>query len=129
MLEEKTFTNLQEHINNIYKRGIANNIIGAFFIEECKEMKNVDEKSINNKFDLKKDKKDDKSSNLTNDKTQIFRLDLFNKGDIHIELNIILEMEVGEKKKLAKRHIHMEILIYYLPISYHQEERNLTIGR
>ena len=39
MLEEKTFTNLQEHINNIYKRGIANNIIGAFFIEECKEMK------------------------------------------------------------------------------------------
>ena len=64
MLEEKTFTNLQEHINNIYERGIANNIIGAFFIEECKEMKNVDEKSINNKFDLKKDKKDDKSSNL-----------------------------------------------------------------
>ena len=64
ILEEKTFTNLQEHINNIYKRGIANNIIGAFFIEECKEMKNVDEKSINNKFDLKKDKKDDKSSNL-----------------------------------------------------------------
>ena len=61
---EKVFTNLKAHINNIYERGIVNNIIGAFFIEECKEMKNVDENSINNEFDLKKDKKDDKSCNL-----------------------------------------------------------------
>ena len=31
------YGNYKENINNTYKRGIVNNIIGAFFIEELKE--------------------------------------------------------------------------------------------
>ena len=63
-VEGKEFINLKDNINNIYERGIVNNLIGAFFIEECKEAKNVDEKTINNKINNKKDKKEDKSSSL-----------------------------------------------------------------
>ena len=43
--------NLKDINNNIYKRGIVNNIIGAFFIEEYNEKKNnlnEEEKIINN---------------------------------------------------------------------------------
>ena len=35
---------LKENINDIYQRGIVNNIIGAFFIQEFKEKKNISEK-------------------------------------------------------------------------------------
>ena len=39
--------NLQENLNNIYNRGIVNNIIGAFFIKECQEkMKNNEKRRV-----------------------------------------------------------------------------------
>ena len=39
--------NLQENLNNIYNRGIVNNIIGAFFIKECQEKKkNIEKRRI-----------------------------------------------------------------------------------
>ena len=38
--------NLQENLDNIYHRGIVNNIIGAFFIKECQEKKKNSEKRI-----------------------------------------------------------------------------------
>ena len=50
--DEKPFTDINGHINNIYRRGIVNNIIGALFIEEYKEKAknlNNEEESINNK--------------------------------------------------------------------------------
>ena len=62
--KEKVFTNLKDNINSIYERGIVNNIIGAFFIEECKSMKDLDEININNKCDSKNDKKEDKTLSL-----------------------------------------------------------------
>ena len=36
--------NLQDSLNNIYKRGIVNNIIAAFFIKDCKDNKRNNEK-------------------------------------------------------------------------------------
>ncbi len=39
--------NLQENLNNIYNRGIVNNIIGAFYIKECQEkMKNNEKRRV-----------------------------------------------------------------------------------
>ena len=38
--------NLQENLNQIYQRGIVNNIIGAFFIKEYKEKILNNEKKI-----------------------------------------------------------------------------------
>lgn len=49
--EEEKIKDIKEIINNMFKRGITNNIIGAFFIEECKNYaKSIEqnEKSVNN---------------------------------------------------------------------------------
>ena len=35
---------LQENIEDIYQRGIVNNIIGAFFIKECQDKMKSNEK-------------------------------------------------------------------------------------
>ena len=79
--------NLQENLNNIYQRGIVNNIIGAFYIKEYKEKIKNNEKrkvpismvelgdepdnnnNVNNHMDNEDiDKKnDDKQSKLGND--------------------------------------------------------------
>jgi len=38
---------LEENLNNIYQRGIVNNIIGAFYINECQEkMKNNEKRKV-----------------------------------------------------------------------------------
>ena len=68
--DEKPFTDLNGHINNMYRRGIINNIIGAFFIEECKEKsKNMsnEEETINNRVNLKKEKKEKKDKISVNE--------------------------------------------------------------
>jgi hypothetical protein len=79
--------NLQENLNNIYQRGIVNNIIGAFYIKEYKEkIKNNEKRKVpismvelgdepenNNNVNNNKDnedidkKNDDKQSKLGND--------------------------------------------------------------
>ena len=47
-------TNLQDTINNIFKRGIVNHIIGAYFIEEFKDEKKDDEEINNNNNKINK---------------------------------------------------------------------------
>ena len=43
ILQPKT---LIESVNNIYNRGIVNNMIGAFFIKECQERKNIEKRKV-----------------------------------------------------------------------------------
>lgn len=49
--------NVQDTINNIFKRGIANHIIGAFFIEEINGQKKDDEENNNNNNKINKNDK------------------------------------------------------------------------
>ena len=57
--------NLQDTINNIFKRGIVNHIIGAFFIEEMNDQKKDDEEISNNNNKLNKINKKEEP-NLSN---------------------------------------------------------------
>ena len=71
---------LKENINDIYQRGIVNNIIGAFFIQEFKEKKNISEKR---KVPISMvELGDDQDINILNkgDKEKIKIFDVFIKG-------------------------------------------------
>ena len=74
---------LQESLNNIYQRGIVNNIIGAFFINECQEnikknekrkvpisMVELTEESNNNELNNINDNKTNKENDIKNDSGQ-----------------------------------------------------------
>ena len=60
--------NLQDSLNNIYKRGIVNNIIGAFFIKECQDNKknNGKRKVPISKVELNDEGGDDNNENNNN---------------------------------------------------------------
>lgn len=76
--EQEKMIDLKGSINNMYNRGIVNNIIGAFFIEECKnyikpidiEEKIVNDKKINEEKKLPiskgEEKQEKKEENLNN---------------------------------------------------------------
>ena len=76
--EQEKMIDLKGSINNMYNRGIVNNIIGAFFIEECKnyikpidiEEKIVNDKKINEEKKLSiskgEEKQEKKEENLNN---------------------------------------------------------------
>ena len=84
--EEGPFTDLKGHINNLYKRGIVNNIIGAFYIEEIMKNRDIndDEETINNKNVQKKAERD-KYHNLNYEKNSELEL---NKENINLKNEI-----------------------------------------
>lgn len=95
--EEKPFKDLKGHINSLYKRGISNNIIGAFFIEENKEKNketNEDEETINNK--IKKGEKGEKYQNLNYDKSCELE---YNKGNLSNKKQNKIENENNRQEK------------------------------
>lgn len=95
--EETPFKDLKGHINSLYKRGISNNIIGAFFIEENKEKNketNEDEETINNK--IKKGEKGEKYQNLNYDKSCELE---YNKGNLSNKKQNKIENENSRQEK------------------------------
>ncbi len=118
MEDEKPFTDLNEHIKNIFKRGISNNIIGAFFIEERKEKdKNIsnEEESVNNKANIKKDKKDkkDKTSVINEDKKSELNKENFDKTNgVKKEENENKAIDKNDKGKQNENKLRKPTLIW-----------------
>lgn len=113
--EETLFNDLKGHINNLCKRGISNNIIGAFFIEENKEKNKETNDEEEEKIKIKKGEKDEKYHNLNYDKNCELE---YNNESLRIKKEIENEnkrqenINFNDKDDNNKNRLIMPVLIW-----------------